>query len=47
MIALLRLQEMSRLRTMDDAALLKAPSAAEHLLPVCHKPRHAASQWLI
>jgi hypothetical protein len=47
MIALVRLQEMSRLRRVDDADLLKAPSVAEHLLNACPKPRHAASPWLI
>jgi hypothetical protein len=46
-IALARLQDMSRLRTMDDADFLKAPSVAEHLLNACPKPRHAASPWLI
>jgi hypothetical protein len=47
MIALPRLQDMSRLRTMDDADFLKAPSVANHLLNPCPKPRHAASPWLI
>jgi hypothetical protein len=47
MIALPRLQDMSRLRTIDDADFLKAPSVANHLLNACPKPRHAASPWLI
>jgi hypothetical protein len=46
-IALVRLQHMSRLRTMDNADFLKVPSVARHLLNDCSKPRHAASPWLI
>jgi hypothetical protein len=43
----LRLQGRSRVSTMDDADLMKAPSVARHLLTGCPKPRHAASPWLI